>query len=52
MPLRVPGGPDIDACVGDYALVPTRNPHTFSNLTDGAAKLFGTCAVCLLLSTI
>ncbi|OKL62215.1 hypothetical protein UA08_02882 [Talaromyces atroroseus] len=45
-----PAGPDgkrkpaeiIDAQAGDYVVVPTRSPHTFSNPTDAEARFFNT----------
>lgn len=35
-------GKHIDAATGDYVVVPTRSPHTFSNATDEPAKFFNT----------
>ncbi|CCD47572.1 hypothetical protein BofuT4_P035520.1 [Botrytis cinerea T4] len=35
-------GKRIDAGVGDYVVVPTRAPHTFSNETDEEAKFVNT----------
>ena len=32
----------IDAKEGDYVVVPTRAPHTFSNETDEEARFFNT----------
>jgi len=32
----------IDAKVGDYVVVPTKAPHTFSNETDEEARFFNT----------
>ncbi|ESZ93997.1 hypothetical protein SBOR_5618 [Sclerotinia borealis F-4128] len=32
----------IDAAAGDYIVVPTRAPHTFSNETDQEARFFNT----------
>jgi oxalate decarboxylase/phosphoglucose isomerase-like protein (cupin superfamily) len=32
----------IDAKAGDYVVVPTRSPHTFSNPTDDEARFFNT----------
>jgi oxalate decarboxylase/phosphoglucose isomerase-like protein (cupin superfamily) len=39
---HIPGKPDVDAKAGDYVVVPTRSPHTFSNPTDQEAKFFNT----------
>lgn len=39
---HVPGKPDIDAKAGDYVVVPTRSPHTFSNPTDEESRFFNT----------
>ncbi|KAJ5109142.1 hypothetical protein N7456_005817 [Penicillium angulare] len=39
---HVPGKPDIDAKTGDYIVVPTKSPHTFSNPTDEEAVFFNT----------
>ncbi len=36
------GGEDVDANVGDYVVVGTRAPHTFSNPFEGEAKFFNT----------
>lgn len=43
----------IDAAVGDYVVVPTRAPHTFSNETDEEAKFVNTFTpVCLVVCSI
>ena len=34
------GGEDVDAGVGDYVVVGTRAPHTFSNPFEEAARFF------------
>ncbi|KAF2455842.1 RmlC-like cupin domain-containing protein [Lineolata rhizophorae] len=39
---HVPGQGDIDAATGDYIVVPTRSPHTFSNPFEVEAKFFNT----------
>lgn len=39
---HLPGKPDLDAKSGDYVVVPTRSPHTFSNPTDGESAFFNT----------
>ncbi|KAJ5232071.1 hypothetical protein N7468_005027 [Penicillium chermesinum] len=39
---HIPGKPDVDASAGDYVVVPTRSPHTFSNSTDEEARFFNT----------
>lgn len=39
---HIPGKPDIDAKAGDYLVVPTKSPHTFSNPTDGESSFFNT----------
>lgn len=39
---HIPGKPDIDAKAGDYVVVPTKSPHTFSNPTDEEARFFNT----------
>ncbi|KAI1084905.1 RmlC-like cupin domain-containing protein [Whalleya microplaca] len=39
---HAPDGTHIDAKAGDYVVVPTRAPHTFSNPTDVEAKFFNT----------
>lgn len=40
---HIPGKPDVDAKVGDYVVVPTKSPHTFSNPTEEEAVLVCTC---------
>ncbi|KAJ5729839.1 hypothetical protein N7540_009073 [Penicillium herquei] len=37
---HIPGKDHIDATVGDYVVVPTRSPHTFSNPTDEEAVIY------------
>lgn len=32
---HIPGKPSVDAHQGDYVVVPTRSPHTFSNIGKG-----------------
>lgn len=39
---HIPGKPDLDAKAGDYVVVPTRSPHTFSNPTDEESRFFNT----------
>ncbi|GAD93874.1 hypothetical protein NECHADRAFT_41989 [Paecilomyces variotii No. 5] len=39
---HIPGKPNVDAGPGDYVVVPTRSPHTFSNVGKGTAKIFST----------
>lgn len=39
---HIPGKEDVDAKAGDYVVVPTRSPHTFSNPTDEEACFFNT----------
>ena len=39
---HIPGKPDVDAKTGDYVVVPTRSPHTFSNPTDEESAFFNT----------
>ncbi|KAJ5669127.1 hypothetical protein N7462_010197 [Penicillium macrosclerotiorum] len=39
---HIPGKPDIDAKVGDYVVVPTKSPHTFSNPTEEESAFFNT----------
>lgn len=36
------GKPDIDAKAGDYVVVPTKGPHTFSNPSDEESRFFNT----------
>ncbi|MCJ1337489.1 hypothetical protein MMC09_002771 [Bachmanniomyces sp. S44760] len=37
-----PGKPDVDAKAGDYVVVPTRAPHTFSNPFGEEGRFFNT----------
>lgn len=39
---HIPGKDPVDAHPGDYVVVPTRSPHTFSNIGPGTAKIFST----------
>lgn len=39
---HIPGKDPVDAHAGDYVVVPTRSPHTFSNIGPGTAKIFST----------
>lgn len=36
------GKPDIDAKVGDYVVIPTKSPHTFSNPSDEESRFLNT----------
>lgn len=39
---HIPGKPDVDARAGDYVVVPTKSPHTFSNPSDATSRFFTT----------
>ncbi|KAJ6150567.1 hypothetical protein N7471_001766 [Penicillium samsonianum] len=39
---HIPGKANVDAHAGDYVVVPTRSPHTFSNPGDMEARFFNT----------
>ncbi|CEJ54474.1 hypothetical protein PMG11_00782 [Penicillium brasilianum] len=39
---HIPGKHDVDAKAGDYVVVPTKSPHTFSNPTDEESIFFST----------